>query len=147
MNFLRDESGNALVEFALILPLFCFIILGTVNYSLRIQQAMQITEAASAGAAYGILPGNQADLAGMRNAAVNAAPGLSGMTITASQLWTCTPGGTSVLSSSICSGYGTPIQYVQVQTSASVPALFAWPGVSAAMTVQQTATYRVPWTP
>lgn len=147
MTFLHDDHGNALIELALILPLFCLILLGTVNYSLRIQQAMQVTSAATAGAAYGLIPGNQADLTGMQNAATSAASGVANMTVTASQLWTCAPGGSSVLSSSTCSSYGTPIQYVQVHTSASVPALFAWPGLSSAMTVQQTVTYRVPWTP
>jgi hypothetical protein len=38
--------------------------------------------------------------------------------------------GSLVTSSANCPGYGTPIQYVQVTASASVPALFSWPGSS-----------------
>ena len=147
MNLIRSESGNALIEFALILPIFCLIVLGAVNYSLRLQAAMTIEDAATAGAAFGAIPGNQADLAGMQNIALNAASSLTGMTATANQLWTCTPGGSAVTSATTCPGYGTPIQYVQVTTMASLPALFSWPNVSSSFIAQQTVTYRVPWTP
>ncbi len=147
MKLLSSDSGNALVEFALILPIFVFIVLGLVNYSLRIQSAMQLAEAANAGAAFGAIPGNLANVTGMQNAARAAAPGITGLTAVASQIWTCTPGGTQVASSSTCSGYGTPIQYVDVTTSASVPALFSWPGLSSALTLSQTVYIRVPWTP
>jgi Flp pilus assembly protein TadG len=143
---LSSESGNALVEFALILPIFTFIVLGVVNYSLRMQSAMQLAEAANAGAAFGAIPGNVANITGMQNAAKAAAPGVAGLTAVASQVWTCTPGGPSVASASTCSGYGTPIQYVEVATSASVPALFSWPGLSSTLTLTQTVYFRVPWT-
>jgi Flp pilus assembly protein TadG len=146
VKLLSSESGNALVEFALILPIFTFIVLGVVNYSLRIQSGTQLAEAANAGAAFGSIPGNLANINGMKNAAKAAAPGVAGLTAVASQVWTCTPGGSAVASSSTCSGYGTPIQYVEVTTSASVPALFSWPGLSSTLTLTETVYFRVPWT-
>ncbi len=146
MKFIHSDSGNSLIEFALMLPILCFIVLGAANYSLRIQAAMTIVDAATAGAAFGAIPGNQNNLWGMQNTAMQTASGLSGMTITATQLWSCTPGGSPVTSSANCPGYGTPIQYVQVAASASVPALFSWPGVSATLILHENVTYRVPWT-
>jgi Flp pilus assembly protein TadG len=146
VKLLSSDSGNALVEFALILPIFTFIVLGVVNYSFRIQSGMQLAEAANAGAAFGSIPGNVANITGMQNAAKAAAPDIAGLTAIANQVWTCMPGGTQVASSSTCSGYGTPIQYVEVTTSASVPALFSWPGLSSPLTLTQTVYFRVPWT-
>ena len=64
MRLLRSESGVAMVEFALFLPILAFLFVGIVDYALEIQQALQIQEAASAGAAYGAIPGNQKSFAG-----------------------------------------------------------------------------------
>jgi len=144
---LRSERGVATVEFALFLPVLAFLFIGIVNYALEIQQTMQIQEAASAGAAYGAIPGNQKSLTGMQTAAQNAASGVSGFSATASDIFTCSPGGTTVTSASSCSGYGTPIEYVQVSTSATVPALLAYPGMPSSLTLHGSATYRVPWQP
>ncbi len=148
MIFLRSEEGNALIEMALVLPIFFMIVLGCVNLSLQEQEAMQVTEAANAGASFGIIPGNQANLLGMENAASNAAANVTGFTVTATRLWSCTAGGAAATSTTVCTGtYSTPLQYVQVNTSATAPALFSWPGTSANITLQGSATIRVPWQP
>jgi hypothetical protein len=117
-----------------------------VDYGLMIQQAMQVTEAAAAGAAYGAIPGNLKNFSGMQTAATNTASGVSGFSVTATNVFTCTPGGASVASSATCSGYGTPIEYVQVQTSATVNPLLSWVGISS-RTLTATASFRVSWTP
>jgi hypothetical protein len=52
-----------------------------------------------------------------------------------------------VLSSATCSGYGTPIEYVQVKTSATVPTLLAYVGMPSSLALKGSATFRVPWTP
>ena len=145
-KFLNAASGSALVELALLLPVLILLFMGIVDYALMIQNAMRITEAASAGAAYGAMPGNQKDFTGMQNAAKNAAAGVSGFSVTAVDVFTCTPGGAAVSGSSACSGYGTPIEYVQVQTSATVPPLMAFTGISS-LTLKGKALFRVPWTP
>ena len=147
MKLRRDEGGSALVEFGLLLPLLTLLFVGIVDYALEIQQAMEIAEAAGAGAAFGAVPANVKDLAGMRAAATSAAADVNGFSVTASNLFTCSPGGAAVSSSATCSGYGTPIEYVEVQTSATVPVFLAFPGMPAGFTQHATATYRVPWTP
>jgi Flp pilus assembly protein TadG len=146
MRLLRSESGVALIEFSLFLPILAFLFVGIVDYALELQEGLQVQEAAAAGAAYGVTPGNQKDLAGMQTAAQNAALGVSGFSATAVDVYTCTPGGTTVTSGSTCSGYGTPITYVQVTTSATIPVFLAYPGMPSSLTLHGAATYRVPWT-
>jgi len=140
------EDGSAMLEFALCLPIFFFIFAAVVDYAIFIQQAMQVTQAAAAAAAYGAINGNTADYTGMQTAAQNAAPGVSGLVVSATDLYTCTPGGASVASSATCSGYGTPIKYVQVQTTASVSPTLRYFNLSS-LTLRAVSTYRVSWTP
>jgi Flp pilus assembly protein TadG len=139
------ESGSILVEFAVSLSVLTLVFIGVADYALMIQQALLVTGAAAAGAAYGVIPGNQTNLSGMQTAARNTASGVSGFSVTATDVFTCTPGGASVSSSSTCSGYGTPIEYVQVTTSATVNPLLSWTGISAS-TLTGTASFRVAWT-
>jgi Flp pilus assembly protein TadG len=143
---LRSESGVALIEFALFLPILAFLFVGIVDYSLEIQETQQIQEAAAAGAEYGAIPGNQKNLAGMQTVAANAASGVSGFSATASDIFTCSPGGTAVTSATTCSGYGTPIEYVNVTTVATIPVYLVYPGMPSSLTLHGAATYRVPWT-
>jgi Flp pilus assembly protein TadG len=147
MKILRGESGTALIEFAVFLSFFGLLLSGITDYSIYIQQEMVLSQAAAAGAAYGIIPGNQENLTGMKAAATAAATGVSGMTVTAVDVYICTAGGSAVTSTATCSGYYTsPMMYVQVKTSATVPAALKWAGISSSLTLQGFAQYRVPWT-
>ncbi len=147
MKSFEDECGSALVEFALFLSFLVLILVGVVDYGMEIQQAMQVTEAATAGAEFGEIPGNQQNLSGMQAAATSAASGVHGFTVTAVDAFTCTPGGVSVSRSTTCSGYGTPIEYVQVNTTATVPTLMVYIGMPSSLTLNGSASFRVPWTP
>ena len=50
---LREETGQALVELALVVPLFTVILFGAVEYGRLAYDAIEVTNAARAGAAYG----------------------------------------------------------------------------------------------
>ncbi|WP_263376230.1 TadE/TadG family type IV pilus assembly protein [Granulicella aggregans] len=145
MNFLRDSDGSAMVEFAVFLSVLMMILVGMVDYAVAIQEAMQLQVAATAGAAWGAIPGNEGNLSGMQTAATNAATGVSGFSVTATNLWTCSAGGSSVASTSTCSGGVTPYKYVVVKTSASVPSPLSFPGVSPSRTLSGAAIFQVPW--
>ncbi len=145
LDLFDTQSGSALVEFALCVPVLVLVFMGVVDYGLMLQQEMQISQAAAAGAAYGAIPGNQEDFTGMQTAAQNAAPGVSGFAAVATDVYTCTPGGAAVVSTATCSGYGTPIEYVQLRTSATVPPLLAYSGISS-LPLSGKALYRVQWT-
>jgi Flp pilus assembly protein TadG len=142
-----SEAGSALVEFALFVSLMVVIFVGLVDYALMLQQELQMTEAASAAAAFGSIPGNAKNLTGMQAAAASAAPGVSNLAVNATDVFTCTPGGAVVTSSTTCTGYGTPIEYVQVQTSATVPALLVYVGIASSLTLRGSASFRVQWIP
>jgi Flp pilus assembly protein TadG len=120
---------------------------GLADYALIIQQAMLLTQAAAAAAAYGAITGNNGDLTGMQAAAQNTASGLTGMTVTASNIYSCTAGGAQVSSTASCPQYGTPIKYVRVQTSATAQPLLGFPGLPSTLTLHSSAYYRVQWTP
>jgi Flp pilus assembly protein TadG len=137
MNFLRDSDGSAMVEFAVFLSVLVMILVGMIDYAVAIQ--------ATAGAAWGAIPGNEGNLSGMQTAATNAATGVSGFSVTATNLWTCSAGGSSVASTSTCSGGVTPYKYVVVKTSASVPSPLSFPGVSPSRTLSGAAIFQVPW--
>jgi len=148
MRLFSDESGGALVEFAAFLSMLVLLFVGMVDYALEIQQAMQVTEAASAGASFGSIPGNQKNLSGIEAAATNSASGVHGFTVTAVDVFICP--GPPVVSASIsttCTGYGKPIEYVQVNTSATVPPLMAYIGMPSSLKLNGSASFRVPWTP
>jgi Flp pilus assembly protein TadG len=53
----RSERGAELIEFALILPLLIFIILGLVDFGFMFQRFEVVTNAAREGARIAVLPG------------------------------------------------------------------------------------------
>ncbi len=146
-TLLQDEEGSALIEVAFALPVLALLLAGTVDYGLYTERKMQVVEAAAAAAAFGAIPGNQLNTAGMTSAAQTASPSLTGLSVTSTYFWTCTPGGAHVSNTSICANYGTPIQYVVVGTTAAVGAPMPLVGVGSTFTVNGQATYRVRWKP
>jgi Flp pilus assembly protein TadG len=146
-QFIQSERGSALVEFAMFMPILVFLLLGMVDYSIYIQKSMELQAAASGAAAWGAVPGNESNLTGIQNTAVSLAPSISGATTTASNLWTCTPGGTSVTSATMCTGSITPYKYVVVTVTGTVPRALSYPGIPNGLTMIGKATFRVPWSP
>jgi Flp pilus assembly protein TadG len=53
----RSERGNALIEFALVLPLLLIIFAGIVDFGLLFQRSEVVTNAAREGARIAVLPG------------------------------------------------------------------------------------------
>src|SRR5215469_3488120 len=122
------KKGIATIEFALIAPIVLLILAGVLNYSTALRIALAAADAARAGAQYGSLtPSNSVDIAGMEAAALNAAPGVNGLTATAVQFCQC-PGGVAVSCSGSCSG--KMLVYVTVTTQTTAPNLFSYPGLS-----------------
>jgi Flp pilus assembly protein TadG len=117
-----------------------------VDYSQAIRQEMEVTEAAAAGANYAAIPGNQTNLTGIQNIAIAAAPDVSGMSAVATNVYTCTPGGAAVTSTTTCAGYGTPIEYVKVKTSATIHPVLKYVLPASFTTLNGVALYRVQWT-
>lgn len=139
-----------MLEFSLLAGLVIFMFLGIVDFGIAIQRAMLVTDAAHTVAEYGTIypstePGpNAINTTYMATAAANAAQVLSGMTVTPTYFYVCTPGGSQVTSTTICPTNPTPLLYVQVNTSASVQALVNYPGLPGSFALQGFSVLRVP---
>jgi Flp pilus assembly protein TadG len=123
------ERGSAIIEFALLIMVLMLLFLGVVDFSMAITKAVVISGAAEAGARYGASEGNSNNTAAMAGAATSSAGTVSGMTATASTWCVCSVGGAVVSCAITCNLYDLPIQYVEVQTSATIPLLFHFAGI------------------
>ena len=146
MTIVDDEEGSALIEFSLLLPVLVLLFVGIVDFGFVGRRMMRICEAASAGVAYGTIPGNETNLNGMQAAATNSVSS-SGYYVTATNIWRCTETGANVSSSTTCTNSTTPIQYVQVTTNATVPLFLQFAGLPSSIYLHQTAITRVGWHP
>lgn len=78
----RDNSGSALAEVALASPLFILMIMGSFELGRVAHFAIEVQNAARAGAAYGSEAGNAAATAAITQAAQNDAQDLAGLSAT-----------------------------------------------------------------
>jgi Flp pilus assembly protein TadG len=141
----NDSSGSALVEMALVAPLFLLLITGGFELGRVAHFAIEVQNAARAGAAFGsVNQGNAAATTSITKAAQNDAPDLSGLTATPGTACVCetlTSGSTPTYSPSsgtvsctdptivACSGSsGTVtyrvVSYVTVSTQATINPVF-----------------------
>jgi Flp pilus assembly protein TadG len=138
------QKGTALIETALLIPVFLLLFMGVADYGRVFYTADIVVQAAEAGAGFGSMnTTNAANNAGMQTAATNAASSISGLTATATSFCTCGPGGSTVSCSSTCVSYGTPAMYVQVKTQATFKTLASFPGLPHSIPLAATSTLRV----
>lgn len=125
---MRRTHGGAMIEFAISAPLLMLLSAGVLNYSLALRSAIAVSDAARAGAGYGCMsPANAGDLAGIRAAAADAAPNLSGLTVDAAPVCKCANGSAVSCSGSCASG---PLEmYVEVTARSTSPNVFGYPGL------------------
>ena len=125
---LDSESGNSLVEFAILAPVMVLLLIGLVDVGRYMFYAILAANAARAGVAYGAQGLSTAlDSAGMSNAALQDGQNLSQWTATGTHF--CTLNG----SASACPSAGsTPppnmLYYVQVQVNGTFKPMIAYPG-------------------
>ena len=132
--------GTAVVEFALAAPLLLLLAAGVLDFAMALRTATAVADAARAGAQYGSRStANASDTAGIRAAALAAAPGVAGMTASVVKSCQC-PGGTAVSCTGSCTG---PMQvYVQVTTQATAVTMFRYAGVPFSGAVTSRASMR-----
>jgi len=158
----KSERGVSTVEVALLLPLLLLLAMGVVDFGQLFHLAIEVSNAARAGAQYGYQSSaTQVDTPGMIAAAEDDAGDVTTWGAnTASYGCMCSDGteqnqiasstsgsssgATSLCSTppSACTSRGTQlINYVQVQTQATYAPLFPWPGVPSSITLNGKATY------
>ena len=107
-----------MIEFALTAPVLLLLTAGVLNYGLALRGAIAASDAARAGAHFGSLStANAANIEGMRAAAANAAPNLTGLVVTPVQVCRCSNGSAVSCSGSCASG--AVAMYVEVTARAT----------------------------
>src|SRR5579864_1112246 len=97
------EAGQALIETAAVFPLLIAILVGTAEMARVAYAAIEVSNAARAGAQYGAQNGYTAsDTTGIATAASSDASNLSGVTTTSSYACVCSDGTASTCQTSDC---------------------------------------------
>jgi Flp pilus assembly protein TadG len=123
---MRSRRGIATIEFALIAPLLLLLVAGVLDYTMLMRTAIAVADAARAGAQYGSLSSaNASNTAGMQSAAINAAPDINGLTVTAVKVCQCSDGSTVNCSGGTCTTGPVRI-YAQVTVQATCSAIFSY---------------------
>lgn len=146
-----SESGQALLEFVLVLPLLLLFVLGAVDLGRLAYMSVEVSNAAHAGAQYGCQ--NAADagnVAGMQAATVADAPDLVGsnngnLTATATSYCQCSDGSSANSSCSnppACAGTHL-VEFVRVSTTANYTPWFPYPGIPSSVTLHGSAVMQI----
>lgn len=153
---LRGDSGNALIELALI---FSFLgmpmLLGTAEMGFLVYDSIEISNSAYAGSLYGMQSLTYAsNTSGMKSAAQAEAPDFStALTVTPTTYYACSIalGGTQYTGSNAqsnakagCTGaYNHPLEFVEVNVSASVTPPIHCPGLPKTFTLSELSVMEV----
>jgi Flp pilus assembly protein TadG len=147
-----SESGQTLVEFALVLPLLVLFAIGAVEMGRLVYMSIGVSNAAHAGAQYGCQNGAHAgDVAGMQTAAAADAPDLVGatngnLTTTPTSYCQCSDGSSANSSCTTnppaCTGTHL-VQFVSVSTTATYTPWFPYPGIPSSVALHGSAVMQV----
>jgi Flp pilus assembly protein TadG len=147
---LADNFGGALVDLAVILPIFPLLLIGVVEFGRLAYFSIEVSNAARAGAAYAAQSAaTSAYTSGIQTAARNDAPNLTKITtlaVTPTTVCQCDNGGTFATMTSCgatCTSPARVITYAKVSTSAQVNALFTVQGLPGSYTLQGQAILRI----
>lgn len=139
------ESGQTILEVALLIPVLLVLAVGIIEIGRYAYYSILVANAARAGAQYGAQSlATAADTAGIQTAAQNDGQNVAGLTVTSQQQCGCT--GSSIGSScpaTSCSSPNHPLVYVEVSTSGKFNSLFKYPGIPTSITVNSTELMRV----
>lgn len=137
---LDDADGASSLEFALLAPALTLLIIGSINLANLSWQAMEVRQAAQAGAQYALKTGWSASAI---TSAASSATNLS-VTVTPTQFNGCVVNGAvQSTSATSCSDGSTPGTYVKVEASAPAEAFITWSQITLPSTVSATALVRI----
>lgn len=129
----KEEAGSAIVELALSTPLFALVLLGAAEFARVTYAAIEVTNAARAGAQYAaMLGGATGDTGGIQNAAQADAVELGSTVTTSVAADTCVCSGaesTTVSCTSTCPTGQHIMETVTIQANATYYPLFSYKGI------------------
>lgn len=145
LRFTRAGSGASAVEFALIAPVLCMMLIGTVDFSLWMWNQMRVGNAARAGAEYAVVKGYDS---AKISTAITSATGASAISANPAPTQSCgCPNGTSGITTmtcgSTCPGGATAGTYVTSSAQANYSLILPWPGIINPVTLTASATVRI----
>jgi Flp pilus assembly protein TadG len=149
----REESGNALVEMAMCVSFIVMpMLLGTVALGCMTYTSIEVSNAAHAGAMYGMMSSTfAANSSGITSAAQNEAADLgTNLSVTPTVYYACASavGGTqyssqSAASSACTGGSNHSLEFIQVVTSTTVTSPIKCPGLPSTYTLVGTSVMEV----
>jgi Flp pilus assembly protein TadG len=151
-RLLRDESGNALIETALCVSILGLpMLVGTVEMGGMTYWSVEISNAAHAGAAYGMISSTfAANSSGITAAAQNEASDFgTALTATPTVYYACsnsiggTQYSTQAAATTGCSGSGHSLEFIQVVTSGTVTPPIHCPGLPTSYTLRGVSVMEV----
>jgi Flp pilus assembly protein TadG len=139
---LFGQRGQSLVEAALVTPLLITILVGGAELGRVAYAAIEVANAARAGAQYAAQSGYSAsDTTGISNAAANDAGNLTSLTTSSSYTCVCSDGSTSTCANTDCANSHIE-QTVTVNTQATINPMFHIPGLPTPYTVKGKAVQK-----
>jgi Flp pilus assembly protein TadG len=154
----RPQSGQALVEFAVVLPLLLVLALGVIEVGRYAYIGILVGNAARAGAAYGSENLNNASTTAQPKVQAAAirdfqSNGQTGLSVSSNTTCGCDSGGT-IASDTVanCDATGTPptcptgahwVVTIHVTAFGTFNSLFGYPGIPSSITVSRTVSMRV----
>lgn len=140
-SMIKCRRGAIAVEFALIAPILAAMTIGLFEYFGATKQAMQLENAARAGAQYAM--SYPTDGPGIQQAILGSGYVSSdGLSITVNQICEC-PDGTSVSCTGTCTSGALSNVYMQVSLSQPAQSILVASGVMSDYTVNGSAIMRV----
>ena len=147
----KDLKGTALIEFAVIAPVMCIMLIGLVDISMFISARLSVQRAARAGGEYAVL--NTYDATNI-STAITSATGTRSSYMTATQAlpepakWCGCPDATTGLTAQACGTKCTATgldagTYVTASARATFTPLFPWPGYSSSNVIDASSTVRI----
>lgn len=124
------DGGNTAVEFALVLPLLVFMVVGVMDVGNALNTQQQLDAAAAAALSYG--QSNTSDTAGMQTRATaylgSKVQEADDLAVAADEECECSDGA-AVLCNATCSGGAAPYRFLRVTAQLTYKPFFAYPGL------------------
>lgn len=138
-KLIRSESGTSMIEFAILLPVLAFFLIGMIDLGRATYYGILAANAARAGAQYGSqYLWTVADGGGISTAATQDSPNVS-WTVTSQEL--CSVNGAAL---GACAASPTnAVYYVKVNVTHSFAPLIAYPGIPNPISISGQAISRV----
>ena len=141
---LQGRRGGVALEFALLLPILVFTLIGLWDFARVVAEDGRLSSAAMAGVHYGIQSAAHAgDTAGVTQAVRDdASDSAAALNVVAERYCSCPDGG-AVPCNSLCATIGKPIMYVRVQVSETFRTMVTYPFVANPVPITREAQMRV----